>query len=102
VKRHRRSFWEKLVGEVEAGAAPSVTARRYGVAERTLCWWRSELKRRSRSAGGQRLLPVVVEGPVVAAGGPIEVVLDGAVIRVVPGTDVAYVATLVRALRAAC
>jgi transposase-like protein len=60
--RHTADWWAKAVEEwAESGDASSV-ARRHGVRERTLIWWRSELRRRARKAAKPkpRLLPVVV------------------------------------------
>lgn len=61
--RHRAEWWSKRVAEMARGGDVEEIARRYGVRAKTLIWWRSELPRRAReaSAGGTRLLPVVVE-----------------------------------------
>ena len=62
--RHTAGWWAKRLSEVgQAGDARAV-AQRHGVKERTLIWWRSELRRRARKASSPRLLPVVVRaGP---------------------------------------
>ena len=73
--RHTAQWWAERVAEfVQAGDARSV-ARRHGVKERTLVWWRSELRRRAREGTGPRLLPVVVRTapPRVPAGGADEI-----------------------------
>jgi transposase-like protein len=58
--RHTAQWWAERVAEfAQAGDARAV-ARRHGVKERTLVWWRSELRRRAREGTGPRLLPVVV------------------------------------------
>lgn len=61
--RHGAEWWAKRVEEVDRGGDPGVIARRHGVRERTLIWWRSELRRRARETPGPRLLPVVVSAP---------------------------------------
>lgn len=60
--RHTAEWWAKPVAELAAGGEARLVARRHGVRERTLIWWRSELRRRARKRGrsGPRLLPVVV------------------------------------------
>ena len=98
MKRHPRSFWEELVAELEAGAAPGDVARRHKVRETTLRWWRTQLR---RSPPGPRLLPVIA-GPAVRTGRHVEIAVGGAVLRFEEGTDVAYVAALARAVGAEC
>jgi len=47
------------------------------VRERTLLWWRSELRRRARSKPKQRLLPVVVAPRRVEAARPeVELIVE--------------------------
>ena len=60
--RHTADWWAKAVEELSEGGEPRAVARRHGVHERTLIWWRSELRRRARKARKPkaRLLPVVV------------------------------------------
>ena len=58
--RHNAEWWAGPVAELAASGDARAVARRHGVTERTLIWWRSELRKRSRGVSGQRLLPVVV------------------------------------------
>lgn len=58
--RHPADWWAGVVTELEATGDVRAVARRHRVHERTLIWWRAELRRRSRSATTPRLLPVVV------------------------------------------
>lgn len=97
MKRHKRSFWEKVVAEVEAGERVADVARRHRVRESTLRWWRSELRRRPAS-DSLRLVPVIAAE--VVARQLVEVIVGATAIRIETGTDVRYVAELVRALEA--
>jgi transposase-like protein len=62
--RHTAEWWTKRVEELAQGGSAAKVARRHGVSERTLLWWRSELRRRFRegasSTPAPRLLPVTV------------------------------------------
>jgi transposase-like protein len=63
------------VAELESAGDLRAVARRYGVTEATLRWWRSELRRRGRAS--TRLLPVVVGAQSVpAAQSDVEVVVE--------------------------
>ena len=100
--RHPRSFWKRLVAETERGGTVGSVARRNGVRAGTLTWWRWRLRHEEASSGGApQLLPVVVESPRPDAG-PIEIAVADVRLRVEVGSDVAYVATLVGALRTGC
>ncbi len=79
--RHNVAWWAKRVEELAKGGDADAVARRHHVRARTLCWWRSELRRRARETGGDlgpRMLPVVVtdarNGP--ALGHALEVVIE--------------------------
>ena len=65
--RHTASWWAERVGELAATGDARGIARRHGIRERTLKWWRSELRRRARdgehTGASPRLLPVVVKPP---------------------------------------
>lgn len=100
MKRHRRSFWEGLVAEVEAGEPAGDVARRHRVRESTLRWWRSELRRRP-APDTLRLVPVVTP-PELVVRKLVEIAVGTTVIRVETGTDIRYVADLARALGDAC
>ena len=57
------------VEELAQGGDADAIARQHGVRTRTLIWWRSQLRRKSRDKTGRkpRLLPVVVRMPARAA-----------------------------------
>lgn len=88
------------MAEVELGESIADVARRHRVQPRTLSWWRWRLRSERRRAE-PLLLPVVVRRPVAAAtaDGVIELRVRDVSIRVVSGSDVAYLAALVEALR---
>jgi transposase-like protein len=71
--RHTAQWWAERVAEFAQTGDARAVARRHGVNEGTLGWWRSELRRRAREGSGPRLLPVVVRTapprvPAVQAG----------------------------------
>jgi len=62
--RHTAQWWAERVAEFAQTGDARAVARRHGVNEATLVWWRSELRRRAREGAVPRLLPVVVRtGP---------------------------------------
>ena len=100
--RHPRSFWKRLVAETERGGALGPVARRNGVRPRPLTWWRWRLRHEEAGSGAApQLLPVVVEGHTPAPD-LVEIVIADVRLRVDVGSDVAYVAALVGALRSGC
>lgn len=80
--RHTADWWAERVGELAATGDARGIARRHGIRERTLIWWRSELRRREREltrhGGPPRLLPVVVKTPpkAPAANAELEVFVE--------------------------
>ena len=102
--RHRASWWAKRVDELSNGVDAGDIARRHGVRERTLVWWRSELARRARDdrACEPRLLPVVVrDAPAAKQGSTLDVVVEVGAARVtVHGALTAD--QLIAIVRAAC
>jgi transposase-like protein len=63
MERHRADWWAERVDELAQGGDADEIARRHGVRTRTLIWWRSQLRRKSRAKASKkqpRLLPVVV------------------------------------------
>ena len=95
--RRGREFWRGLVEEVEAGERVVDVARRHHVQPGTLSWWRWKLRGTRRKP---LLLPVVVRQPtVMESADAIEIRVADLSIRVRSGSDVAYVAALVAALR---
>jgi transposase-like protein len=87
--RHEAAWWAERLKELARGGDAAEIAHRYGVREKTLIWWRSELPRRARKKPKQRLLPVVVAPPrveplrseleVVVEVGPSRMILRGTV-----------------------
>lgn len=69
MERHPAEWWAERLEELAQGGDAGEIARRHGVRTRTLIWWRSELRRKSRDKEGRkpRLLPVVVRTPARAA-----------------------------------
>jgi transposase-like protein len=95
--RRGREFWRGLVEEVEAGERVVDVARRHHVQPGTLSWWRWKLRGTRREP---LLLPVVVRpSTVTESADAIEIRVADLSIRVRSGSDVAYIAALVAALR---
>lgn len=94
--RRGREFWAQLSAEVDSGDAVAAVARRWKVRERTLVWWRWQLR---RSTPKTQFLPVVVKKAPERASS-VEVHVDGLKLVVGVGTDARYVGELVAALRA--
>ncbi len=101
--------WSAVLDEL-SGSGESVESfcRRRGFRRSTLYWWRWKLggsRRSSASETAVRLLPVKVSAssrlePSGAHGVVIHVA--GLAVQVETGTDVAYVAALIEALRSRC
>ena len=109
-KRRSRAEWEQLVREVEQCKSIDEVARRHDVQQRTLAWWRWQLRRGTvaRSAtrrASVKMVPVRVR-PAPRAAEPvddvIEVALRGALVRVRVGQDTRYIAELAAALTERC
>jgi transposase-like protein len=100
VKRHPRAYWERLVAEVNAGAAAASVARKHGVRDATLRWWCSRLRAASNSSGIR--LVAVETAQVAVAVRHVEIACGRAILRVEVGTDIGYVAALAGALGAEC
>jgi transposase len=119
----RRRAWSAeqkariLTESYESGDEVSAVARRHGLTPQQLFGWRRDVRRRStrrqsNDAAEMSFAPVLVEtgeshaGPPVApscptATGTIEIALGGAVVRVGPGTDLATLTKVLRAVKAA-
>jgi transposase-like protein len=98
--RRGRAFWKQLVVEVDRGEAVADVARRHRVQPRTLSWWRWKLRSDERVEA--RFLPVVVSTPaasVVSSESEIELRIRDVTIRVRTDADVAYIASLIEAIR---
>jgi len=87
-----RRFWEKLVGEVEAGGSLTAVAGRHGVSASWLRKWCSRV--RAETSTGT-LLPVRVIGDRVRR---VELVVGGARLSFEEGTDPQYIAQIAQAL----
>jgi transposase len=104
-RRRRWSVAEKaaIVAESFApGAVTSEIALRHGVHRNQLYMWRREL----RLAGGANaalaapeFVPVVAEDHVAVAPAAIEIEIAGAVLRIAPGVDLAFLGRLIRVLK---
>jgi transposase len=119
----RRRAWSAeqkariLTESYESGDEVSAVARRHGLTPQQLFGWRRDVRRRStrrqsNDAAEMSFAPVLVEtggpqaGPPVApscptATGTIEIALGAAVVRVGPGTDLARLTKVLRAVKAA-
>ena len=89
-----RAFWERLTREIEeSGATITGVARRHGVSESALGYWKRRLHDEAKPAA---LLPVRVVGT-----GPHRLEIEAGGVRVVfdEGIEPAYVAAIARALR---
>src|ERR1019366_3696881 len=98
----------------EPGAMVCPTRRAVGVGRvgrsvlpSTLYWWRWKLgasRRSSTSDTAIRLLPVSISATGRAESNPhgIAIQVAGLQVHIEPGTDIAYVAALVEALRSRC
>jgi len=106
----RRRVWDEatkaqVVAESDApGAVISAVARRWQIAPQQLFTWRREARAASLAVGrGEAaFVPILAEPPLAAraAVGPgLEVVLAGAVVRVLPGVDPGLLSTVLRAVR---
>lgn len=103
-----RSWWKRTVSRWKSsGLTAAEFAAREDVSERTLRWWSSTLRRGTRAerGSGERtatIAPIEIEVPRAASRARhVEILVDGAVLRAEVGTDVEYVAALVRQLRGA-
>lgn len=108
--RHSAEWWSERVAELAATGDARGIARRHGIRERTLTWWRSELRRRARdgarSGASPRLLPVVVKTPSAApkVGDEVEVFVEIGSTRLSMRGEVRpeHVAAIVSAAARAC
>jgi transposase-like protein len=99
---HDRRFWKRVVTEAERSKLTHAgVAEHHGVSVAALRSWIYRLRRERAGTGPSepRLLPVrVTPSPVVRES--LEIVVGETLVRVPAGTDPAYVASLVAALRA--
>jgi len=99
-ERRPRAWWSRTVGRWKtSGQTSEEFARREGLSGATLRWWSYALKRDTRAEhGASAIEPIEIAVSPTMHGGLLEVVAGGAVVRFESGADVAYVASLVRAL----
>ena len=100
-ERRSRAWWSKTVARWRRSG---LTAMDFAIQEDlsvgTLRWWSGELGRDTRAAHGSSAIePIELSLPTPRSGGFVEIAAGDAVIRCQVGTDVAYVAALVRSLR---
>jgi hypothetical protein len=98
--RQPRAWWSKTVARWKSsGVTAEEFGRREGLSAGTLRWWSYALKRDTRAEHGSSAMePIEIAVLPTMRGGLLEVVAGGAVVRFESGADVAYVASLVRAL----
>jgi len=102
-ERRSRAWWSKTVARWKrSGLSAPAFAAREGVGERTLRWWSSALRRDTRAERGSAE-PIAIElgasAPSIASASTmLEIAIGAALVRLEVGTDVAYVAALVREL----
>jgi transposase-like protein len=99
---HDHRFWKRVVTEAERSELTHAgVAERHGVSVAALRSWIYRLRRERGGTGSSepRLLPVRVTALSVARES-LEIVVGDTLVRVPAGTDPAYIASLVTALRA--
>ena len=103
--KHNAAWWAERIEELARGGDAREIADRYGVRERTLIWWRSELRRRPSKRSRQRLLPVVVGPSRVEPLRPeLEVVVDVGMTRMTlrGAVSAEHIAAIVTASTRSC
>jgi hypothetical protein len=110
--RRSSEQWAAIVAAFEETSEPveRFCARRK-LQPATFRWWRWRLRKSTAAAEGAtatsdevRLIPVDVVGLSArrSASAPVEIAFADVAVRVEPGTDIAYVASLVAELRSRC
>jgi len=86
----------------KSGLTASAYASREGLSASSLRWWSSELGRGSRASqhggGAIEAIEIAVPGASRTVSGLVEIAVADAVVRFDASVEVAYVASLVRAL----
>lgn len=106
-RRRRWSTAEKaaIVAESLApGAVTSEIALRYGLHRNQLYGWRREFRAAVAAdvgAVGSDFVPIVAENRVGSNRAAIEIEIGGAIVRVGPGVDPAFLGAVIRLLKAA-
>ncbi len=106
--RRNRDEWLQLLGMFEAsGETPARFCAKHRISPRTFGWWRWRLRdERREPVAPERIRLVAVDvksaAPPAEGVGAVRIALADFELRVEVGTDVAYVAALVEALRTRC
>ena len=82
----------------------SAIALRYGLHRNQLYGWRREFRAAvAAEAGvpGSDFVPIVAENRVGLNAAPVEIEIGGAIVRVGPGVDPAFLGAVIRLLKAA-
>lgn len=102
-ERRTRAWWLEAVGRWRrSGLTVSEFAAQEGLQPRTLQWWSSQLRGTRAKHGRTAVIPIeisVPRGEAIAVPSSLVIAVGDAVLRCEVGTDVSYVASLVRALR---
>jgi transposase len=103
-RRRQWSSAEKaaIVAESFApGAVTSTIALRHGLHRNQLYAWRRELRSAAvADAGIPEFVPLVAETRVVPITPAVEIEISGAIVRVAPGVDLAFLGEIVGVLKA--
>jgi len=89
-------FWAPLVRAVLDGDPITAVARRHNVSNSALSYWVSKAKKASAPSA---FLPVRLAPPRVASSSVLELRIDALRLRFPVGTEPAYLASLLAALR---
>lgn len=103
-KRRARAWWQATVARWRrSGRTAAEFAEREGLSANTLQWWSSRLGSDTRAEHGSPVpMPIeiaVPDGGTRPRAETFEIAIGDTVVRCEVGTDVVYVAALVRALR---
>ncbi len=102
-ERRTKSWWERTVARWRrSGQSADEFAAGVGVRAGTLQWWSWRLGRDTRALhGSSEVTAIEIAVPTESRPGStlVEVAVGDAVVRCEAGTDVEYVASLVRAIR---
>ncbi len=106
-RRRRWSTAEKVAIVAESlapGAVTSAIALRYGLHRNQLYGWRREFRAAAAAevgAVGSDFVPIVAENRVGSNTAAIEIEIGGAIVRVGPGVDPAFLGAVIGLLKAA-
>lgn len=108
--RRSRSEWSAIIKAFKkAGGSHEEFCKERGLNLGSFRGWLYRLQKGAKSGPEVALVPVAVTGPTSSPpresaepSAEIVVAVSGVHVRVVPGTDIAYVAALVAELRARC